>query len=73
MCNQYQHPDITAALIYGYPHKPSPSPICPVCGCECDTLYLDFTRDVVACDGCVTDDTEYDDTVDAWEEMWRNE
>lgn len=66
--NQCQHPDITTALIHGYLRRPQ-WPMCPVCGEECDTLFLSFTRDVVACDGCVTYPAEYVDTVDAWEAM----
>ena len=29
-------------------------PRCPVCGRECDTLYLDSDREVFGCDRCVT-------------------
>ena len=28
-------------------------PICPVCGKECDTVYLDYEGEVVGCDRCV--------------------
>ena len=28
-------------------------PICPVCGKECDTVYLDFEGEVAGCDRCV--------------------
>lgn len=28
-------------------------PICPVCGKECDTVYLDFEGGVAGCDHCV--------------------
>ena len=29
-------------------------PVCPICGRECDTLYLDKDRDVAGCDRCIT-------------------
>ena len=28
-------------------------PRCPVCGLECDTLYLDSDREVFGCERCV--------------------
>lgn len=40
-------------------YKPEPPawddfiPICPVCGKECDTVYLDENRDVAGCDRCI--------------------
>lgn len=35
-------------------------PVCPVCGQECETVYLDHkTRDILGCDVCV-------DVKDAW-------
>ena len=40
-------------------YKPEPPawddfiPICPVCGKECDTVYLDENRDVTGCDRCI--------------------
>ena len=28
-------------------------PICPACGKECDTVYLDFEGEVAGCDRCI--------------------
>ena len=35
-------------------------PICPVCGEECDTVYLDIDDEVVGCDQCITFEDAYD-------------
>lgn len=56
------HPTIRNLLRTGEPdgqyHRP---PICPVCGEECDTLYLQGKAgEVVGCDMCIR-------SVDAWE------
>lgn len=53
-----EHPDITHALLTGYPKDVS-WPRCPVCGEECETLYRSG-REVIGCDHCV-------EKVDAWE------
>ena len=29
-------------------------PLCPVCGKECDTVYLDLDGEVAGCDRCIT-------------------
>ena len=29
-------------------------PVCPVCGKECDTVYMDMEDEVVGCDRCIT-------------------
>lgn len=48
-----EHPDITAAQIYGYPNKPVDFiPECPVCGRECNDYYV-VSGTVVGCDKCV--------------------
>ena len=39
-------------------------PVCPVCGEECETIYMDMYRNVFACDRCLVEK-------DAWE--WREE
>ena len=36
------------------------TPICPVCGEECDTLYQDEEGNIKGCDQCIHE-------VDAWE------
>lgn len=41
------------------PPEPEAEPRCPLCGEECETLYL-MSGSVVGCDKCV-------DTLDAWE------
>ena len=38
-------------------------PRCPVCGLECDTLYLNSDREVFGCDGCIS-------LVDAYEYLY---
>ena len=38
-------------------------PRCPVCGRECDTLYLAGDREVFGCDRCVT-------LIDAYEYLY---
>ncbi len=40
--------------VHDYPEpKEKPSPVCPVCGEECTTYYLDFYKQVVGCDICI--------------------
>jgi len=36
-------------------------PVCPMCGAECYTFYLDATNNIVGCENCITsqDSTEY--------------
>lgn len=67
MYNQYQHPDITAALIYGYPRKPQKSPVCPICDWECESYFIDINGDVVACDVCWNGEIHFESVVDALE------
>ena len=35
-------------------------PICPVCGEECDTVYLDIDDEVIGCDQCITLEDAYE-------------
>lgn len=28
-------------------------PICPECGCECETFYTDFFDNILGCDECI--------------------
>ena len=30
-----------------------PPPVCPVCGNECEKIYIDGNNDVVGCDECL--------------------
>jgi hypothetical protein len=48
----------------GEPPEKRPVPVCPVCGWECETIYLDTNRNPVGCDNCI-------DAMDAyeWEEQ----
>ena len=55
------HPIIRNMERTGYPDgKEPPQPHCPVCGEECETIYLDRYGAYVGCDVCV-------ETKDAWE------
>jgi hypothetical protein len=54
------HPDIVNCERYGYPDGPRKWPICPVCGEECDTYYMDRHGEILGCEACI-------DIVDAWE------
>lgn len=50
--------------VHDYPSPPPepPLPLCPVCGQECDTIYLDAYGDAVGCENCI-------ETVDSY--IWR--
>lgn len=44
-----------------YPTPPEPQyPTCPVCGEECETIYMDWIGSAVGCDVCIKE-------MDAWE------
>ena len=34
--------------------------VCPICGEECDTVYLDMDDEVVGCDQCISMADAYD-------------
>ena len=55
-----EHPEIANALRTGYPHGDPTYPHCPVCGAECEEIYMDENDDIFACDECVK-------TKNAWE------
>ena len=42
------------------PEKKDFIPICPVCGKECDTIYLDADKEVAGCDQCISMADAYD-------------
>ena len=46
------HPDIVNAIRTGYPHGEPKYPHCPVCGSECEEVYMDESGVVFACDEC---------------------
>ena len=35
-------------------------PVCPVCGEECDTVYVDMYDDIVGCDQCMNMEDAYE-------------
>ncbi len=35
-------------------------PYCPVCGEECDTVYVDMYDDIVGCDRCMNMEDAYE-------------
>lgn len=41
--------------VHDYPAPPDPEPMprCPVCGGECETVYVTHDRTVVGCDQCI--------------------
>lgn len=49
------HPEIRNAERYGYPYGEAIPPVhCPVCGKECETVYIDrLSREAVGCDCCI--------------------
>lgn len=56
------HPVIQNMERTGYPDGKEPIyPICPVCGNECETVYIDQDDTIVGCDMCVVQKN-------AWEE-----
>lgn len=49
------HPDIREAEAYGMPpYDDGPEPTCPICGAECETIYVDKHGDEVGCDKCIS-------------------
>lgn len=55
-----EHPAITNAINTGYPGGDPIWPTCPVCGKECETIYMDKSQYALGCNLCV-------EAVDAWE------
>lgn len=52
--------------VHDYPGPPpeKPVPVCPVCGMECETLYLDMNRNRIGCENCINAVDAYE-----WEEQ----
>lgn len=48
-----EHPDITFAMSYGYPHIVEDYPTCPECGEETDTFYADEQGNILGCAECM--------------------
>lgn len=54
-------PHIREAEMYGMPpYDDGPEPTCPICGAECETIFLDKDGTEFGCDQCIQ-------TLDAWE------
>lgn len=47
------HPQIANALKTGYPHGEPNYPHCPICGNECDEIYMNEDGEIFACDECL--------------------
>lgn len=55
MANCPDHPVIANMERTGYPDGEAPqNPRCPVCGDECEAVYLDRAGDVAGCDCCLS-------------------
>ena len=55
------HPVIVACERTGYPPGMEPKAYtCPICGAECETVYLNFAREPVGCDVCLEAKDVYD-------------
>ena len=56
------HPVVRNLMATGYPDGKEPEyPHCPVCGRECDTVYVNEDREIVGCGECIS-------SRDAWEQ-----
>lgn len=53
------HPDIERTERTGYPDEPKKWPHCPICGEECDTVYLFQGSDIVGCENCMTTESAW--------------
>lgn len=47
------HPDIENTIRTGYPHGEPEYPVCPVCGYECDEIYMDMDEEIFGCSECI--------------------
>ena len=57
-------PNIREAETFGYPPYNTDPVYCPICGKECDTIYLDKHGDVFGCEMCI-------DTMESWD--WKDQ
>ena len=48
-----EHPDIENTIRTGYPHGEPNYPHCPICGSECEEIYMNEDGDIFACDECL--------------------
>lgn len=57
------HPDIRMMERYGTLHPEideDETPICPICGAECETAFIDSNEEALGCENCIT-------KMDAWD------
>lgn len=60
MINLPDAPWIRMAEMYGT-DEPDDEPVyCPMCGCECETIYTDPDGDAVGCECCLCKRDAYD-------------
>ena len=59
-------PYIREAEMFGMP--PYDEPKCPVCGRECNSIFLDQNREAFGCEHCVKEEDSYD-----WRERQQDE
>ncbi len=68
MENLPDHPAVAMALETGYPSLVH-WPVCPVCGAQCQTIFIQCESDErLGCEFCYDGDDDYVVEVDAWEE-----
>lgn len=52
-----------AWMVYDYPDPPGrreDTPLCPVCGGECGSVFRDGDYEIVGCDLCLTEHDAYE-------------
>lgn len=54
------HPQIANCIRTGYPNGEPKCPVCPVCGRECEEVYMDENGIVFACDECCKKKSAWD-------------
>jgi len=55
------HPVIRNMESTGYPDGKEPkTPICPVCGEECETIYRAYVGLILGCDNCINPVNAYE-------------
>lgn len=55
------HPIIQSMERTGYPDGKEPqTPICPICGEECETIYKEMYGSILGCDICISREDAWD-------------
>lgn len=57
--------------VMDYPGEPPvkrPVPVCPVCGQECEEVYLNLNGEVVFCNNCIDKELWKRDAYEWWED-----